>query len=89
MQSIAAFFPRCFVEVGRDHCGHEFWAMELACSYVPSERATWSFPPVTTSAFEVLMICAWTGDREGQEQEISGQGDQMWVISLSLLLDYV
>lgn len=27
-----------------------------------------------------------TGDREGQEQEVSGQDEQIWVISLSLLL---
>lgn len=89
MQSIYHFFPRCLVEVGRDPCGQEFWGMEPACSYLLSEGATWSFPPVTTSAFEVLIISAWIGDREGQEQEVSGQGDQMRVISLSLLLDYV
>lgn len=89
MQSIAAFFARCFVEVGRETYGDGFWGLEPACSYFLSKRITWSFPPVTSCAFKVLVICAWDRGREGQEQEVFGQGDQMWAISLSLLLDYV
>lgn len=38
----------------------------------------------STSVPSVLMVCAWDRAITG----VSGQGDQMWVISLSLLLDY-
>lgn len=90
MQSIAAFFPWCFVGVGRETCADELWGMEPACSHLLSKGVTWSFPPVTSCAFKVWLICAWDrwqgGARAGGLWARGSNGDHFPEFALGLCI---